>query len=31
LRVALGIEVEETDWAALVADSSTELTLKQVG
>jgi hypothetical protein len=31
LRVSLGIEVEETDWAALVAESSTGLTLKQVG
>jgi hypothetical protein len=31
LRIALGIEVEETDWAALVADAATELTLKQVG
>jgi hypothetical protein len=31
LRVSLGINVEETDWAALVADSSTGLTLKQVG
>jgi hypothetical protein len=31
LRIALGIEVEETDWAALVTDAATELTLKQVG
>jgi hypothetical protein len=31
LRASLGIEVEQTDWAALVADASTGLTLKQVG
>ncbi|WP_298636800.1 Hint domain-containing protein [uncultured Umboniibacter sp.] len=31
LRVSLGIKVEETDWAALVANESAALTLKQAG